>query len=92
VEKALGFSWPEFGQTTIESSDSVVLVAFVQDGRVIGWYEQPRTIDLTDLASDQGYARSEAVFSVDRTSGRAELKPRTTMSTTTTTEVAITSQ
>jgi len=74
VEKALGFSWPDFTKTTIQSSDSVVLVVFVQNGKVVGWYEQPRRIELGGLANGSGYSRSEAVFTVDRSSGRVELK------------------
>ena len=77
VEKALGFSWPDFSKTTIESSDSVVLVAFVQNGKVVAWYEQPRAIELGYLANDKGYTRSEAVFDIDRSTGRIELKSRT---------------
>jgi hypothetical protein len=77
VEKTLGFSWPEFSKTTIESSDSVVLVVFVQNGKVVGWYEQPRTIEMGHLANDKGYSRSEAVFKVDRSSGRTEMKSPT---------------
>jgi len=77
VEKALGFAWPDFSKTTIESSDSVVLVVFVQNAKVVGWFEQPRTIELGHLANEKGYARSEAVFEVDRGTGRVELKPQT---------------
>lgn len=76
VEKVLGFSWPDFGNTNIESSDSVVLVVFVQKGKVVGWYEQPRTIELGDLTNDKGYSRSEAVFNIDRSTGRIELTSR----------------
>jgi hypothetical protein len=77
VEKALGFSWPDFGTTTIESADSVVLVVFVRNGKVVGWYEQPRSIELAYLANDKGYTPSEAVFDVDRSTGKVELKSRT---------------
>jgi hypothetical protein len=77
VEKALGFSWPDFSKTTIEYSDSVVLVVFVHHGKVVGWYEQPRSIELGYLANDKGYTRSEAVFDVDRSTGSIELKPLT---------------
>lgn len=77
IEKALGFSWPDFSKTSIESSDGVLLVVFVNKGKVVGWYEQPRSIDLGYLASDQGYTRSEAVFDVDRTTGSVALKSRT---------------
>lgn len=77
VENELGFAWADFGKTTIESSDGVVLVVFVQNGKVVGWYEQPRTIELGYLANGNGYSRSEAVFNVDRSSGRVELKSPT---------------
>src|SRR5687767_111610 len=75
VAKELGFGWPEFGKTTIESSDSVVLVVFVQKGKVVGWYEQPRPIELGALADGRGYSRSEARFAIDRANGRVELRP-----------------
>jgi hypothetical protein len=77
VEGALGFSWPDFNKTTIESSDSVVLVVFVKNGKVISWYEQPRKIGLSHLANDKGYSRSEALFIVDRSSGWVEFKSPT---------------
>jgi hypothetical protein len=48
-----------------------------QNGKVVGWYEQPRRIELGHLANDKGYSRSEAVFNVDRSSGRVELKSPT---------------
>src|SRR6266496_1585478 len=70
VEKALGFKWADFRRTTIDSSDSVVLVVFVQNGKVVDWYEQPRTIELGGLANETGYSCSEAQFKIDRTSDR----------------------
>jgi hypothetical protein len=76
VEKALGFKWPDLSTTNIEHSDSVVLVVFVRDGSVVGWYEQPRTIDLGGIANDKGYSRSEVRFEVDRTNERVELRPQ----------------
>lgn len=76
VEKALGFKWPGFDETTIELSDSVVLVVFVQNGKVVDWYEQPRSVELGYLANAKGYTPSEAVFDVDRSTGRVELKSR----------------
>ena len=75
VEKELGFAWPEFGKTTIESSDSVVLVVFVQNGKVVGWYEQPRSVELGGLVNGKGYPRSEVRFAIDRARGRPELIP-----------------
>jgi hypothetical protein len=78
VEKTLGFPWPDFSKTTIESSDSVVLVVFLQNGAVVDWYEQPRTIELGHLANEKGYSRTEAVFGIDRSGGRVELMSSTT--------------
>jgi hypothetical protein len=77
VEKALRFSWPDFTKTTIESSDSVVLLVFVQNAKVVGWYEQSRNIELGYLANEEGYTRSQGVFDVDRSMGRSELRSRT---------------
>lgn len=75
VEKVLGFSWPDFSKTTIESSDSVVLVVFVQNGNVTAWYEQTRSIELGGLVNDKGYTRLEAHFKIERIGGRIELTP-----------------
>jgi hypothetical protein len=75
VEAAMGFHWPEFTRTSIESSDSVVLVVFVKQNSVVDWFEQPRSIELGWLANGKGYAHSEARFSITRDGGKAELKP-----------------
>ncbi|HVU90444.1 MAG TPA: hypothetical protein VHD36_24175 [Pirellulales bacterium] len=74
VENALGFKWSGFRHTTIDSSDSVCLVVFVKGGKVVYWYEQPRTIDLSHIASKLGYSRSDAKFDVERTDW-VRLKP-----------------
>ena len=74
VEKSLGFAWPGFRQTTIESSDSVCLIVFVKDKQVIHWCEQPRAIELGSLTNDTGYQPSEAKFEVDRSGGRIMLR------------------
>jgi hypothetical protein len=79
AEKVLGIPWPEFSKTTIESSDSVVLVAFVESRKVVGWFEQPRNIELGGLANEKGYSRSEAGFKSNRTAGRAELIPQSSV-------------
>ena len=76
VEQALGCLWPEFGKTTIDSSDAVVLLVFVDSGKVVGWYEQPRKIELGELANHDGYVRPQAKFNIERTSGTTVLKPR----------------
>jgi hypothetical protein len=83
VEKALGFAWPDFRHTSIRSSKGDCLVVFVKDGRVVYWYEQPRTIELGWLANEKGYDRAEAVFIVDRTDpARPALRVAQPMTTT----------
>jgi hypothetical protein len=67
VENALGFKWSGFRHTTIHSSDSVCLVIFLKGEKVVYWYEQPRTIDLSHIANKVGYSRSDAKFDVERT-------------------------
>lgn len=74
VENALGFKWPEYRRTSIELSDSVVLVVFVQNGKVTCWYEQPRSIELGSLANKSGYLRSQARFEIARDNGRVGLQ------------------
>jgi hypothetical protein len=88
VAKELGFSWSGFDRTTIETSDSVVLVVFVRDGKVVHWYEHPRDAgDLAPLGGRRGYTRTEATFRIERrkeTRGEwVELKPLETRSSTT---------
>jgi len=78
VEKSLGFAWPDYRQTSIESSDSVCLVIFVKDSQVVHWFEQPRFVDLCDLASKKGYGRSEATFEIHREQGRVALRSAST--------------
>ena len=73
VENALGFKWPEFRSTSIESSDSVVLLVFVKGNSVVHWYEQPRSIDLSGIANSKGYVPSEAKFEITRNAGKVKL-------------------
>lgn len=78
VEKELGFRWSDYGRTTIGSSDGVVLLVFVRDGKVVYWYEHPRDAgDLAPLDNDQGYTRTEAKFAIERRTDEnwIELKP-----------------
>jgi hypothetical protein len=42
IERALGFNWLSVRFTTIEVSDSVNLLVFVREGRVVRWLEFPR--------------------------------------------------
>jgi hypothetical protein len=67
VEKALGFRWPGFRHATIDLSDSVHLVVFMNEGGIAYWYEQPRTIDMSEIANEVGYLRTDAKFSIERT-------------------------
>ena len=76
VDKTLGFEWSGYNDTSIESSDSVLLVVFVKDGKVVYWYEQPRAIELGWIVKVDGYPKTDAKFQIVRTAdGRAELKP-----------------
>jgi len=74
VESRLGFGWPEFDDTTVEMSDSVCLLVFVGQGQVVGWYEQPRNVDLSELDQPDGYSREDCVFEVVRTSDGVALR------------------
>jgi hypothetical protein len=75
VENALSFPWPDYRKTSIESSDSVCLVVFVQGSDVVYWFEQPRRIELGGLANGSGYSRSEAKFQISRDAAGAQLHP-----------------
>lgn len=77
VEKALGFEWPDYRRTSIESSDAVCLVVFVSGGEVVYWYEQPRSIELGYLANGKGYSPADATFYIARDGERVELVPLT---------------
>jgi hypothetical protein len=70
VEKELGFRWSESAR--IESSDSFVLLVFVDRGRVVRFIEQPRVSgDFYPCHRTGGFSRSEAVFRFTKdTSGR----------------------
>ena len=73
VEQDLGFSWPDYHETSIGYSDSVNLVVFTRENRVVAWFEQPRAIELGDLDNGRGYSRSEAHFRIRREDGRTSL-------------------
>jgi hypothetical protein len=61
VEKELGFRWSESAR--IESSDSFVLLVFVDRGRVVRFIEQPRSSgDFSPCHRAGGFSRAEAVF------------------------------
>lgn len=74
VERTLGFKWPEYAQTTIASSDSVCLLLFVAEGRIVHWCEQPRSVDFVKLAGPHGYSPSDARFMVDSDGGHILLQ------------------
>ena len=64
VNSALGFEWAGYDQSVIENTDTVNLVVFVKDSKVVGWFEQARSVDLDQIATPDGYARSDASFRV----------------------------
>jgi len=75
VEKELGFRWSESAR--IESSDSFVLLVFVDHGRVVRFIEQPRgSGDFSPCHRAGGFSRSEAVFRFSKdTSGWRRCTP-----------------
>lgn len=75
AEKVLGFEWPDFDKTSIQSSDSCCLIVFVRGSKVVHWYEQPRTVETGGLANQEGYRSSEAKFCIVRTGDRWQLEP-----------------
>lgn len=61
VAKELGSPWSGSGR--IEKRDDIVLLVFVDQGRVVRFVEQPRGGgDLSDCHRLGGFARNEAVF------------------------------
>ncbi|HEY4308257.1 MAG TPA: hypothetical protein VGN12_02295 [Pirellulales bacterium] len=75
VEKALGFKWPAYRHCNIKwGSDA--LVVFVKGHKVVYWYEQPISIDLSHLENEIGYSRASARFQIERTDW-VRLKPGT---------------
>lgn len=65
IHDSLGIHWPDAKSTSIEYSDVVNLVVFVQNRQVVYWFEHLRNQgDLFELASSMGYSREEANFEV----------------------------
>ncbi len=65
IHDSLGFHWPDVSATTIEYSDVVCLVVFVQSGQVVDWFEHTLNRgDLMQLTNPQGYSREEARFQI----------------------------
>jgi len=75
IDSALGFEWPGYKGSVIGDSDAVTLVVFVKDGKVAGWFEQSREVDLVGLAKPDGYAHDDAVFSVEASGTGVGLQP-----------------
>jgi hypothetical protein len=65
LNEALGYRWPDAERSTIEWNEGVMLVVFMREGRVVGWFDHPRNRgDLQDVASTEGYPREKAQFIV----------------------------
>jgi hypothetical protein len=61
VRQELGSAWPEAGR--IEKRDDVVLMVFVNQGRVVRFVDLPRSgADFAGAARQGGYSHSDAVF------------------------------
>lgn len=63
VDRSLGFEWTRTVRTSISQNDSVSLLVFVHDGRVVRWIEMPRApIDFSTVAVGSPYTAEEARF------------------------------
>ena len=63
IDDTLGFSWPD--PSGIQSSDSLVLLVFVDGSRVVSYVEQPRSAgDFAGLDRQRPWTPSDAVFVV----------------------------
>jgi len=63
IDAELGFDWAYIVRTSIASSDSVTLLVFVADGRVVRWIEMPRSsMDFTAAAAESPFTPASARF------------------------------
>jgi hypothetical protein len=75
IEDVLGFPWPDADKSRIGTEDTVNLVIFVKDGKVVSWYDQPTTVDLAAIAKGSAYYRTDAKFNVRYQDGVVSLVP-----------------
>jgi len=70
IDRELGFPCPSTRRANIEARDDVALLLFVEDRRVVRHLAHKRGKgDFSRLHHPGGYAKSEAVFEVDRSRG-----------------------
>ncbi len=68
VHDELGYEWTDFNKSGIEMNDASTLLVFVKDGKVVDWFNHPRGQgDFAFVGRAGGYARAEAVFTIERT-------------------------
>jgi hypothetical protein len=61
VRQELGFDWPEAGR--VAKHDDLVLLVFLDQGKVVRFVDLPRSaVDLAPAARQGGYNHSDAVF------------------------------
>jgi hypothetical protein len=65
IKAALGTAWPVMGHSRVHMLEGFTLVVFVLDGNVVRAHDHERTKgDFSELYRREGYARSEAKFTV----------------------------
>jgi hypothetical protein len=67
VHAGLGYQWIDFSKSDINISDGITLLVFIENGKVTTWFNHPRSGgDFADASKPGGYARSEAIFAIER--------------------------
>ena len=62
VNMTLGFDWPDWPKSSVETNDGVALLLFLKGGKVLEWVEHPRRDgDFTNL-SRQCFSREKSIF------------------------------
>lgn len=67
IDETIGIHWSGSKSTFIESSDSITLIVFIDEGTVVQYLEFWREPwDFAYLENDNGYGVDEASFTVDK--------------------------
>ena len=62
VNTTLGFHWPDWAKSSVETNDGIALLVFLKRNKVLEWIEHPRRDgDFTNL-SRQCFSREKATF------------------------------
>ncbi|HUF38636.1 MAG TPA: hypothetical protein VMN57_08945 [Anaerolineales bacterium] len=63
VERETGTAWPRLASESIEKSDAITLLVFLDGNRLTRWVEMDRNIaDYSDVAAESPYTPETAVF------------------------------